>query len=71
MYAYITYSKKHIDDLKTDDGKSSKIDHLQKRLKFVGNLDEEQKEKLKEISSKCPVHKTLQSEVIIETEMIQ
>jgi len=43
---------------------------LQKRLKFVGNLDEKQKIRLKEIASRCPVHKTLQSEVIIETELI-
>jgi len=71
VYAYITYSKKHIDDLLTDGEKPAKLDHLQKRLKFVGDLNEEQKEKLKEISSMCPVHKTLQSEVIIETELIQ
>ena len=70
VYAYITYSKKHSDDLMLDVDKPTRIDHLQKRLKFVGNLDEKQKARLKEIASKCPVHKTLQSEVIIETELI-
>ena len=70
VYAYITYSKKHSDDLMLDSEVSTRIDHLQKRLKFVGNLDEKQKVRLKEIASKCPVHKTLQSEVIIETELI-
>ncbi|WP_366143754.1 OsmC family protein [Algibacter sp.] len=70
VYAYITYSKKHSDDLMLDIDKPTKIDHLQKRLKFVGNLDGKQKTRLKEIASKCPVHKTLQSEVIIETELI-
>lgn len=70
VYAYITYSKKHIDDLKAEGGKSSKIDHLQKRLKFVGDLDDAQKERLKEISSMCPVHKTLQTEVMIDTELM-
>ncbi|WP_417199940.1 alpha/beta fold hydrolase [Bizionia sp.] len=70
VYAYITYSKKHSDDLMLDIEKPKRIDHLQKRLKFVGNLDEDQKNRLKEIASKCPVHKTLQSEVIIETELI-
>ena len=70
VYAYITYSKKHSDDLMLDTEKPTRIDHLQKRLKFVGNLDEEQKTRLKEIASRCPVHKTLQSEVIIETELI-
>ncbi|WP_396603022.1 alpha/beta fold hydrolase [Algibacter sp. R77976] len=70
VYAYITYSKKHSDDLLLDLDKPTRIDHLQKRLKFIGNLDEQQKTRLKEIASKCPVHKTLQSEVIIETELI-
>jgi len=70
VYAYITYSKKHSDDLMLDVETPSSINHLLKRLKFVGNLDEKQKTRLKEIASRCPVHKTLQSEVIIETELI-
>ena len=70
VYAYITYSKKHSDDLMLDVDKPTRIDHLQKRLKFVGDLDEQQKAKLKEIASKCPVHRTLISDIIIETEVI-
>lgn len=70
VFAYITYSKKHSDDLQVDVDTPTRIDHLLKRLKFVGDLDDTQKEKLKQIASKCPVHKTLQSEVVIETEMI-
>lgn len=70
VYAYITYSKKHSDDLKMDVDTPTRFDHISKRLKFVGDLDETQKEKLKQIASKCPVHKTLQSEVIIETELV-
>lgn len=70
VYAYITYSKKHSDDLMLDIEEPRRIDHLQKKLSFVGNLDDSQKERLKEIASRCPVHKTLQSEVIIDTELI-
>ena len=70
VYVYITYSKKHSDVLMLNLETPTRIDHLQKRLKFVGNLDEKQKIRLKEIASRCPVHKTLQSEVIIETELI-
>ncbi|WP_299225762.1 bifunctional alpha/beta hydrolase/OsmC family protein [uncultured Psychroserpens sp.] len=70
VYAYITYSKKHSDDIMMDYDKPIKIDHLEKTLKFVGNLDESQKQRLKEIASKCPVHKTLQNEVIIDTKIV-
>jgi putative redox protein len=70
VYAYITYSKKHSDDLMLDIEAPKRIDHLQKRLKFIGNLDDAQKAKLKEIASKCPVHRTLLSDAVIETEVI-
>ena len=70
VFVYITYSKKHSDDLDIAVDTPTRFDHLNKKLKFVGNLDEKQINRLKEIASKCPVHKTLQSEVIIETELI-
>jgi putative redox protein len=70
VYAYITYSKKHSDDLLIHVNKPTRIDHLHKRLEFIGNLDDSQKQRLKEIASKCPVHKTLQNEVIIDTVII-
>lgn len=70
VYAYITYSKKHSTDLMSDSEKPSRIDYLTKKLVFIGSLDEFQKQKLKEIASKCPVHKTLLSQTIIETEII-
>ncbi len=70
VFVYITYSKKHSDDLDIDVDKPTRFDHLQKKLKFVGNLDEKQRQRLKEIAAKCPVHKTLQSDIIIETEIV-
>ncbi len=70
VYAYITYSKKHSEDLLSDEKTPPRFDHLLKKLKFVGNLDNQQKEKLKEIASKCPVHRTLLSDIVIDTEII-
>ena len=70
VFVYITYSKKHSADLQEATGVSQKIDHLQKRLKFVGDLDDTQKQRLKEIASKCPVHRTLISDTVIETEIV-
>ncbi|MCH5598907.1 bifunctional alpha/beta hydrolase/OsmC family protein [Niabella ginsengisoli] len=70
VYSYITYSKKHSDDLMLDVEKPGQIDHLSKKLKFIGDLTDEQRTRLTEVASKCPVHKTLTSKVIIETEQI-
>ena len=70
VFVYITYSKKHSEDLQIETSKNTHFDHLNKKLKFVGNLDEKQILRLKQIASKCPVHKTLQSQIIIDTEII-
>jgi uncharacterized OsmC-like protein/pimeloyl-ACP methyl ester carboxylesterase len=67
VFVYVTHSRKHSDDLGIEVNKPSYLDHISKKLKFVGNLDETQKQRLKEIASKCPVHKTIASEVVFET----
>ena len=72
VFCYLTYSKKHTDDLPEDleVEATGQIDHIQKTLEFVGDLDEKQRERLKQIASKCPVHKTLTSPTIIDTKLI-
>lgn len=70
VYVYLSHSRKHSDDLKMDLDQPKYLDHINKKLKFVGNLDEDQKNKLKDIASRCPVHKTVASEVIFETEVL-
>jgi putative redox protein len=71
VFVYVTHSRKHSDDLGIEVEKPMFLDHISKKLKFVGNLDEKQKKRLKEIASKCPVHKTLASEVIFDTTIIE
>ncbi len=67
VYVYLSHSKKHTDDM----GKSVHLDHIEKKLQFEGKLDEKQITRLKEIASKCPVHKTLLNPVQIETTIIE
>lgn len=71
VFVYITHSRKHSDDLGVNIDKPTHLDHINKKLKFIGNLDLKQKERLKEIASRCPVHKTIASEVIFNTEIIE
>ena len=70
VFVYISHSRKHSDDLQIEVDKPKYLDHITKKLKFVGNLDAKQKERLKEIASRCPVHRTIESEVIFETQII-
>ncbi|SHG99387.1 bifunctional alpha/beta hydrolase/OsmC family protein [Winogradskyella jejuensis] len=71
VFVYISHSRKHSDDLKIEVDKPKYLDHISKKLKFVGNLDDQQKERLKEIASRCPVHKTIASEVIFDTTILE
>mgnify|MGYP000285952791 CR=1 FL=1 len=68
VYVYLSHSKKHSQDLGLES--TEKIDVIEKKLKLIGPLDEAQKERLKEIASKCPVHRTLISKTHINTELI-
>ncbi|WP_027419199.1 bifunctional alpha/beta hydrolase/OsmC family protein [Crocinitomix catalasitica] len=70
VFVYLTYDKKHADELNIETEEVGKIDHISKKIKFHGDLNDEQKTKLIQIASKCPVHKTLQNKVIIETSEI-
>lgn len=70
VYVYLSYSKKHTDELNIDTEQLGRIDFIQKKIKLVGNLNTEQKEKLKQIASKCPVHKTVSNPVVFDTELI-
>ncbi|WP_033960001.1 bifunctional alpha/beta hydrolase/OsmC family protein [Psychroserpens jangbogonensis] len=70
VFVYVTHSRKHSDDLGIETNKPKYLDHITKKLKFVGDLDDIQKERLKEIASRCPVHKTIASEVIFETTIL-
>ena len=40
---------------------------MERRLSVDGDLDDQQKAKLLEIADKCPVHRTLESEVVVTT----
>lgn len=44
------------------------VTNFTKKVSFIGNLDEEQKQKLYEIASKCPVHRMLENPIQIHSE---
>ncbi len=49
------------------EGSNQKVDVFERELELVGSLTNEQKDRLLEIANKCPIHKTLHTENIINT----
>ncbi|MFK7113527.1 alpha/beta fold hydrolase [Flavobacterium oreochromis] len=70
VYVYLSYDKKHASELGLEIDDMGKLDHINKKIKLIGNLTLKQKEKLKEIASKCPVHKTVSNIVYFSTDLI-
>lgn len=68
---HIDYTKDHAVDCKACEEDSAKIDTFNRRIKLVGNLSEEKKQRLLEIADKCPVHKTLHTTTQIITHLIE
>ena len=64
---YLDHDKVHKEDSVEFEKKGSKISRFTRSLEIEGELDEEMKNKLLEIADKCPVHRTLHEDIIIET----
>ncbi|MFQ5639732.1 MAG: OsmC family protein [bacterium] len=65
----LKHNKIHARDCGECETRVGYIDVIELDLKISGPLDEAQKQRLMEIADKCPVHRTLQSEVVIKTQL--
>jgi putative redox protein len=63
----LKHGKVHAADCAACETREGKIDRIERVLTLEGDLDEAQRARLLEIADKCPVHRTLHSEVWIAT----
>ena len=63
----LKHSKIHAEDCAECETKAGMLDQIDRVIAMEGTLDAEQRGKLMEIADKCPVHRTLTSEVRILT----
>ena len=67
IHVTLKHEKIHVEDCTECENNNSKID----RIELKGALSQEQRVKLLEIANKCPVHRTLTSKILIETELLE
>lgn len=65
----LQHSKIHASDCESCETKQGQIDRIERVITVEGDLDDAQRARLLEIADKCPVHRTLHSEVQINTEL--
>ena len=67
----LRHSKIHAEDCAECETKVGLIDQLEREIHMDGALDDEQRKRLMEIADKCPVHRTLTSEIRIVTRAVE
>ena len=64
------HEKIHAKDCADCVTEKGKIDRIPRVLEILGPLSEDQRQRLLEIADRCPVHRTLTSETVIETVLL-
>ncbi len=65
----LKHEKIHADDCQDCETKTGKLDRIEREIELIGPLDGEQRGRLFEIADMCPVHRTLQSKIIIQSKL--
>ena len=65
----LSHSKDYVEDQSHLEASKSKIDHFERTIRMEGDLDDDQKTRLLEIADRCPVHRTLHSNIRVSTKL--
>ena len=67
----LSYKKVRARDCEECETKYGQIDRIGIDIELEGPLDEPQRRRLLEIAERCPVHRTLESEVMMEASLVR
>lgn len=63
----VSHDRIHAEDCADCETREGRIDRFSRAIALTGDLTDAQRTRLLEIADRCPVHRTLHSEVVIET----
>lgn len=67
ILVHVDQDQRYDEDSEDCESDNSKITFFDRSIEIKGDLDEKQRKRLLEIANKCPVHKTLESKIKVET----
>ncbi|WP_295628057.1 bifunctional alpha/beta hydrolase/OsmC family protein [uncultured Nitrosomonas sp.] len=65
----LRHDRIHAEDCADCEKQKTQIDVLTRNIRLTGDLSDQQRARLLEIANKCPVHKTLQNKIQIDTNL--
>ena len=65
----LSHKKIHARDCQTCETEQTMVDWIERDVELMGSLDASQSRRLMEIADRCPVHRTLESKVKIQTSL--
>jgi putative redox protein len=65
----VTYNREHVEDCQHPD-EERRVHRFEREITLSGELTEDQRERLKEIAERCPVHRTLAEDKEIVTRLV-
>lgn len=69
VHVRLSHRKLHAQDCADCATRDGKIDEIRREISLEGDLDEAQRQRLLDIANRCPVHRTLTSEIKIRSSL--
>jgi putative redox protein len=66
----LRHGKIYAEDCAKCETKEGKLDRIEREIEVLGTLTDDQRLRLLEIADKCPVHRTLTSEIEIVSRLV-
>jgi putative redox protein len=67
----LSHSKIHAEDCTDCATREGKVDQITREIELEGDLTEEQRQRLLEIAHRCPVNRTLTSEIKVRSRLVE
>jgi putative redox protein len=65
----LRHSKIHAADCEACETKEGRLDYIEREVELTGVLTDDQRARLLDIANKCPVHRTIMSEIHVESRL--
>jgi len=66
----LSQDRVHATDCEECETEEGRIDRIEREIELEGPLDEKQRQRLLEIADMCPVHRTMQTEALVENALV-